>query len=113
MAPFDVRFSDTEYYDHPDHVVEPDISVFCHLNQLDRRGGKGTPTMVVEVLSRSTAGKNRVQKLRLYEKYGVLSYWIIHPDYPLIEVFELGDNGKYGESTVYAAGIAASTKFLE
>ena len=36
---------------------------------------EGLPTLVVEILSPSTKGKDMVTKLNLYIKSGVLEYW--------------------------------------
>ena len=56
-APFGVRLfeKDGDCPDDIDTLVEPDISVICDNNKLDKHGCKGSPDMVVEVLSPSTA----------------------------------------------------------
>lgn len=89
VAPFDIRLSETDDYDNPDTVIQPDISVICHQNQLDKKGGKGAPDLVIEVLSPSTALKDRNQKFKLYEQFGVQEYWIVDPIHQTIEVYGL------------------------
>lgn len=92
VAPFDIRLSETDDYDNPDTVIQPDISVICHQNQLDKKGGKGAPDLVIEVLSPSTALKDRNQKFKLYEQFGVQEYWIVDPIHLTIEVYGQVEN---------------------
>ncbi|WP_143415091.1 Uma2 family endonuclease [Geobacillus sp. E263] len=91
IAPFDVRFSNDGDYERAPHVVQPDISVICHKHQLTNNGCLGAPTLVIEVLSPSTALKDRNEKFKLYEKFGVQEYWIVDPVYQTIEVFGFED----------------------
>ena len=68
--PIDVRLfpqgDDSDYV-----LVQPDISVICQPDQLDRRGCKGAPTLVVEILSPSTASHDFVRKMHVYREAGV------------------------------------------
>ncbi|WP_028400671.1 Uma2 family endonuclease [Ectobacillus panaciterrae] len=100
VAPFDVRFSETDDYSQADTVVQPDISVFCHRKQLDQSGAKGAPSLTVEVLSPSTAVKDRNKKFKLYEKYGVKEYWIVDPVHETVEIYNLQE-GNYHLGEVY------------
>jgi Uma2 family endonuclease len=63
------------------NVVQPDVIVLCDyekdINDKDRY--KGTPKLVVEILSPSTRGKDRIKKLGLYMESGVSECWIIDP----------------------------------
>ncbi|WP_281246359.1 Uma2 family endonuclease [Desulfoscipio geothermicus] len=52
---------------------------------------KGAPDLVIEILSPSTGKWDRVKKSRLYYKHGVKEYWIVDPDYKVIEVFTPGE----------------------
>jgi Uma2 family endonuclease len=47
----------------------------------------GAPDLVVEVLSPSTAHRDRGVKFDLYEKHGVREYWLADPDGQYIEVY--------------------------
>lgn len=47
------------------------------------------PTLIVEVLSDSTAANDRVRKLHAYAEFGVANYWIIDPALQTVEAFEL------------------------
>ncbi|MED3661585.1 Uma2 family endonuclease [Ureibacillus sp. FSL K6-8385] len=91
-APFDIRLSESDDYDNPDTVVQPDLSVICNPEQLDSKGGKGAPRLIVEVLSPATALKDRNQKYKLYEKHGVKEYWIVDSIHETIEVYGLVDH---------------------
>ncbi|ELK22769.1 MULTISPECIES: Uma2 family endonuclease [Anoxybacillus] len=91
IAPFDVRLSESDDYTYAKHVVQPDISVICNKNSLTTNGCLGAPTLIVEVLSPSTALKDRNEKFKLYEQFNVQEYWIVDPLYRTVEVFGLED----------------------
>ena len=74
-------------------MVEPDISVVCDHDKLDRHGCKGAPDLVVEVLSPSTQRHDRLVKLDLYQRAGVREYWILSPEERTAQVFLL-QNGQ-------------------
>lgn len=102
-APFDWR--------HPDGgVVVPDI-VVCRGHDFDLDGplsASATPVLVVEVLSPSNRGYDRMVKRELYERLGVAHYWIVDPGAedrdPQIVALELDASGAYTELTSATAG---------
>jgi Uma2 family endonuclease len=49
------------------------------------------PDWVCEILSPTTARKDRFVKLPLYAKYGVAHAWLVDPDAHTLEAFELRD----------------------
>lgn len=102
-APFDVRFP--EYQDQNDDaietVVQPDISIICDKNKLDDAGCKGSPDLIVEILSPYTSRKDLNEKFSLYEKHKVKEYWVIYPYERLLHVNKLGEDSKYGSSIIY------------
>ena len=103
LAPFDVRLPEkNERETDISTVVQPDISIVCDASKIDRKGCKGAPDMVIEILSPATAKKDRRKKFRLYERHQVKAYWIVSPLDEIIEVFTLKD-GKYGEAEIYTA----------
>jgi len=93
-APFGVRLfeKDGDRPEDVDTMVEPDISVICDPQKLDKYGCKGAPDMVVEILSPSSRRHERVVKLNLYQKAGVREYWIVNPEKKSVLVFLLEDN---------------------
>ncbi|EIV99124.1 Uma2 family endonuclease [Thermoanaerobacter siderophilus] len=95
-APFGVRFpSGNEKSDKEiKTIVEPDIVVVCDESKLDDEGCKGAPDLIVEIVSPSTARKDKVEKFNLYEKAGVKEYWIVEPEQKVVMVFILED-GRY------------------
>ena len=80
-APCDVVLSEFD-------VVEPDLLVVTQAanGRITEANIQGAPDLVVEILSPSTKGRDRVLKLRLYEKFGVREYWIVDPVGESIEV---------------------------
>ena len=77
-------------------VVQPDLVVVCDDKKLKTRGCFGSPDIVVEILSKSTAYKDETEKLKVYEKHGVKEYWIVNPDAEYIMVYRL-DGLKYAK----------------
>ncbi len=90
-APFGVRLfeRDGDAPDDVDTLVEPDISVICDKNKLDKHGCKGAPDMVIEILSPSTVRHDRFVKLALYQRAGVREYWIVEPETKTVQVYTL------------------------
>ena len=83
-----------------DTVLQPDIVVVCDHSKLDAAGIIGAPDMVVEILSPSTARRDRLDKLLEYQKAGVREYWIVDPETRTLSAHVL-ENGKY---TIFAYG---------
>ncbi|MEW6624940.1 MAG: type II toxin-antitoxin system Phd/YefM family antitoxin [Bacillota bacterium] len=79
-APLDVRlFGYATKFEEDPNVVQPDVIVICDEDKVNEDNKyEGIPTLVVEVLSPSTKGKDMVTKLNLYMKSGVLEYWIVN-----------------------------------
>ncbi|WP_026485629.1 Uma2 family endonuclease [Caldanaerobius polysaccharolyticus] len=102
-APFGVRLPSGDEDTDRDikTVVEPDIVVICDKSKLDDEGCKGAPDLIVEIVSPSTARKDRVEKFNLYEKFGVREYWIVEPESKIVSVFTLQDNKRYGRPEIY------------
>jgi len=71
-------------------VVQPDI-VFVSRDRLGiiRERIWGPPDLVVEILSPSTARRDRTIKLGWYRKYGVRECWLVDVRYHRVEVIEL------------------------
>jgi Uma2 family endonuclease len=82
--------------DMEDNVVQPDIAVFCDKSRLGKKHCNATPDMVVEILSLSSAGKRRDERIKYqqYEFAGVREYWIVNPEALTVRVCVLV-NGKY------------------
>jgi Uma2 family endonuclease len=102
VAPLDVRLPHAEESDSEiDTVVQPDVLVVCDENKLDRRGVRGAPDWVVEVLSPSTASHDQVRKRRIYERAGVREFWLVHPTDLVLTVYRIS-RGEYGRPDTQA-----------
>ncbi|EHQ89703.1 Uma2 family endonuclease [Desulfosporosinus youngiae] len=101
-APFDVRLPQMQESDEQiSTVVQPDIVVVYDKNKLDDRGCQGSPDLVVEITSPSTFQKDLKEKFNLYERAGILEYWIVYPEQNTLAVFHLTNEGKYSRPEVY------------
>ena len=97
ISPLDVRFPKTgEVDEQVDTVLQPDVLVVCDPAKLDRRGVRGAPDLVVEVLSPGTSSHDHVRKRRVYERAGVAEYWLVHPIDRMVTVYRLA-GGEYGK----------------
>jgi Uma2 family endonuclease len=81
VSPFDVMLDAPEFgKDFAENVVQPDLLVICDREKIKPHGCEGAPDLVVEILSPSSHTRDYIDKLRLYERFGVKEYWIIDPD---------------------------------
>lgn len=101
VAPLDVRVPRADESDDAiDTVVQPDVLVICDRAKTDRRGVRGGPDFVVEVLSPGTASHDHVRKRRVYERAGVREYWLVHPIDRIITVYRL-EQDHFGKADVF------------
>lgn len=87
VAPYGVEFPATG------EGVQPDIIFVSRERReiIEEAGIVGAPDLVVEILSPSTAGRDRTIKLRLYERQGLGEYWIVDPDESTVDVWRFGE----------------------
>ena len=103
LAPTDVVLSDL-------NVVQPDILYISNERReiITENNISGAPDLVVEILSPSTASRDRELKLGLYARFGVREYWIVDPDGSSVQVMELGSEG-YTTIKTYDTGVVESS----
>ncbi|MBI3972226.1 MAG: Uma2 family endonuclease [Chloroflexi bacterium] len=70
---------------------------------LTRRGIRGTPDLVAEVLSPSTEARDRGVKMRRYAAAGVPHYWIVDPETRTLDAYRLAEAG-YEHTGTYGPG---------
>jgi Uma2 family endonuclease len=101
IAPFDVRLPRGDEADEAvDTVVQPDLTIVCDPEKIDRRGCRGAPDWVIEVLSPATAAHDQTVKLGAYERAGVPECWFVHPTDRTVTVYRLA-NGHYGRPDIF------------
>ena len=87
IAPLDVIFTEFD-------VLEPDLLFVLNEHRATVKDWvRGAPDLVVEVLSPTTASRDRGIKLRAYARFGVLEYWIADPEVRAVEVYRLKRKG--------------------
>ena len=113
-SPFDVRLFDTadDRPEDSDYVVQPDLMVVCDKSKVDRHGVHGAPDLVIEILSPSSRGNDRLRKYSLYEKAGIREYWIVDPDTRSVAVHTLTE-GAYGSPDFFVGGSGVPVGVLE
>ncbi|MCH4887895.1 type II toxin-antitoxin system prevent-host-death family antitoxin [Acidaminobacter sp. JC074] len=104
-SPYDVKlFNDSECFKDDPNVVQPDILVICDFENVDENDRyQGIPSLVVEVLSKSTRSKDMVLKLQLYMKSGVSEYWIVDPFENSVRIYYF-KNRLVEETVLYRMG---------
>lgn len=103
QAPVDVIFDDH-------NVVQPDLVFISHQRSeiLHEWGIMGAPDLIAEIVSQSSAERDRNAKKRLYEQFGVREYWIINPADRSIEIWGLEDGRYYLLRSVAGGGTLCS-----
>ena len=73
--------------------VQPDLLFVTNEKRsiLGEKQVLGAPDLVVEILSPSTAHRDRGIKLDLYARHGVRQYWIVDPDEDVVDVWRFAD----------------------
>lgn len=84
-SPFELDLNEKQIY-------LPDLLIVCNNEKMSKRGYKGIPTFVAEILSPSTAQFDKISKLNAYQKAAIPEYWIIDPHNKLIDRFILNSN---------------------
>ena len=105
-APIDVHLSDT-------NLLQPDILFVS--NERERIIGEtniqGAPDLVIEIASTRTQEHDRTVKRELYERFGVLEYWMVDHVEEAVEVLRL-ENGKFMSVGVYGRTDTLTTPLL-
>lgn len=94
IAPTDIVLSEHD-------VVQPDVFVVCDEQKITEQIIRGAPDLVIEVASPSTARKDRWEKKRIYESFGVREYILIDPAAQFAERFLLEGNGRFDRGEVF------------
>ena len=75
-----------------DTILQPDASIVC--KPITKKFLDFPATLVVEILSDTTALKDRISKYSIYEKFGIKYYLIVDPEKESVEIYFL-KNSKY------------------
>jgi len=72
----------------------------------------GSPDLIVEVISPSTARTDRVVKFSAYERAGVREYWLADPTTHSVEVYALSEDGTFAMAGQYTPGQTLASSVL-
>lgn len=84
-------FADNDEYTY----LIPDLSVVCDKNKIQDDGIHGAPDFVVEILSPSTASKDKNHKFYKYLQCGVREYWMFDLEKKLIIAYRFESDYKH------------------
>ncbi len=104
-APTDVVFDEF-------NVVQPDILIVCDRQKVTEDNIQGAPDLIIEIASASTELRDKREKLRLYEHFGVKEYIIVFPEREYLERYTL-ENNKYGAPEVFNWNEVLKLKIFE
>jgi len=69
-------------------VFIPDIVIVCDPKKIHPQGLVGAPDLIVEILSPSTGGLDKIKKFDRYMREGVREYWIVDPVHRVVDVYQ-------------------------
>ena len=112
-APFDVKlYNEADKFEDDPNVVQPDILVICDPQMINAKGSyDGIPSLVVEVLSRSTKSKDMIIKSSLYMRSGVSEFWMVDTEIKTVTVYVFESRKLVENRTYKADDIIESTCF--
>ncbi len=87
-APCDVIFSD-------ENVVQPHLLFVSTARAaiVTEDNIQGAPDLIVEIISETTRKKDELTKRKLYERFGILEYWIVDPELETVKIFRHAEQG--------------------
>lgn len=88
------------------NVLQPDVFWVAADSACQERGGYfyGPPALIAEILSPSTAKRDRGDKFVQYERHGVGEYWLIDPTGGYIEVWTRNETARFERVGVFGPG---------
>ena len=105
LAPIDVVLNQSR-------TVQPDLLFITRKNEeIIQDAIRGVPDLVMEVVSKGSWRRDRIDKKALYEQFGVKEYWIIDPEARTVELFSLV-SGAYRLLKKASAGEVVRSKLL-
>ena len=105
-APIDVHLSDT-------NLLQPDIIFVSDEREriIGETNIQGAPDLVIEIASTRTRTLDRTVKRELYERFGVLEYWMVDHVAETVEVLRL-ENGRFVTIGHYTRADSITTPLL-
>lgn len=100
LAPIDLILTNND-------ILQPDLLVVDNEAVVTERGIEGPPLLAVEVLSPTTAKRDRGVKSQRYAELGIRHYWLVDPDARRMECFDRA--GSVFEKTVELEGDAVGS----
>jgi Uma2 family endonuclease len=87
LSPLDVVFSNI-------NIIQPDLIFVAkeNFNIIRPENIRGTPDLLIEILSTKTEKRDRTIKLKTYSKFGVQEYWMVHEEKETVEVWRRKDD---------------------
>lgn len=111
LAPYDITLKRNE---SNTNIVQPDLMVICDLeeNLNEKNYYMGVPSLMVEILSESSRGKDSIKKLDLYMSTGVREYWLVNPFSQEVHVYQF-ENCDFHQEVTYKKGETLSSYTFE
>jgi Uma2 family endonuclease len=100
-APTDVILANTT-------ITVPDLLFVAapRATIITKRAIEGPPDLIVEILSPTTARRDRTRKASLYFRFGVSYYWLVDPEERILETYERGKR-RYRRTARHAGATVA------
>lgn len=102
FAPLDVHLPTGD-------VVQPDVLFIRERNlEIIQDWIRGVPDLVIEVVSKTHAERDRIVKLGVYERAGVPEYWLVDPGSLSIEIYRLQGDAYRPAGYLVGGGVVTS-----
>ncbi|MBA4416383.1 MAG: Uma2 family endonuclease [Syntrophus sp. (in: bacteria)] len=82
------------------NIVQPDVFVVCDRDKIKDNNIEGAPDLIIEVLAPGTEVKDKREKKRIYEQFGVNEYLLVYPEQEYLERYWL-ENNRYGAPEIF------------
>jgi len=106
-APVELMLDNANVYEPDVLYLRPDSRCVVSEKRLI-----GAPDLVVEVLSPSTAKRDRQDKYAAYEQHGVSEYWLVDPLYGVMECWARNEQGVFQRLGVFSVDESFSSPTL-
>ncbi len=92
--------------------MQPDV-LFIRVRNLEiiQDWIRGVPDLVIEVVSKTHAERDRIVKLGVYERAGVPEYWLVDPGSLSIEIYRL-EGDAYRPAGYFVGGGVVTSPLL-
>ncbi len=96
-----------------EHLLVPDYFVYCDEQNMGEQQYTGTATLVIEVLSKSTAFRDLSTKLNIYKEHGIKEYWVVSQHLKTVVIYDFTKGKNDVKIDEYSQEMIATSNVFE